>query len=280
MAIFFALLCLISAAVNDLVFKLYARKSRSKGYFATLVGVFWLLVTVWLPVAPGTSWGMSILWGGISGFFSITANLLLLEAMERLGGGLCATIYRLNMVPAVVGAAVLLHETLTASEWCGIALAVGAVLSFLPPRGGKQSNFAMGGFLMVLAAAFLRAAMGLSYKFGLLNGADANMIVMVNSFFWIVGGLIYAYLREKHPSIREQPHLLRYGAGAGFMTAAICLTMAAALKYGEASVVLPIAQMSFLLTFICSAWFLHEKMRRTTIIGLACGIGAVLLLSL
>ena len=280
MAIFFALLCLISAAVNDLVFKLYARKSRSKGYFATLVGVFWLLSTVWLPVASGTDWRMSLLWGGISGFFSITANLLLLEAMERLGAGLCATIYRLNMVPAVVGAAVLLNETLTAPEWCGIALAVGAVLAFLPPRGGKAGNFAMGGFLMVLAAAFLRAAMGLSYKFGLLRGADCNMIVMVNSFFWIVGGLIYAYLREKRPSIREQPHLLRYGAIAGLVTAAICLTMAAALQYGEASVVLPIAQMSFLLTFICSAWFLHEKMRWTTILGMACGIGAVLLLSL
>ena len=158
--------------------------------------------------------------------------------------------------------------------------AMGAVLAFLPPRGGKAGNFAMGGFLMVLAAAFLRAAMGLSYKFGLLNGADRNMIVMVNSLFWIVGGSLYAYCREKRPSIRTQPHLLRYGAIAGLVTAAICLTMAAALKYGEASVVLPIAQMSFLLTFICSAWFLHEKMRWTTILGMICGIGAVLLLSL
>lgn len=279
MAIFYALLCLVSAAVNDLLFKLYARKSRSKGYFAFLSGISFFFIMVFLPRAESMSWGATLLWGGISGFFSITANLLLLEAMERLGAGLCSTIYRLNMVPVVLGAALLLDEALTPSQWVGVVLAVGSVLAFLP-RGGKKSGFALGGFLMVLAAAFLRAGMGLSYKFGLLNGGDRNTIVLINSFFWIGGGFLYAYLREKRPSLREQPHLLRYGAVAGLITAAICLTMAAALQYGEASVVLPIAQMSFLLTFVCSVWFLHEKMRWTTIAGLACGIGAVLLLSL
>ena len=279
MAIFFALLSLVFAAGNDLVFKFYARKSRSKGYFAALVGVFWLLFTFYLPMSPEANWSATLIWGGISGFFSITANLLLLESMERLGAGLCATIYRLNMVPVVLGAAVLLDETLTAGQWCGVVLAVLAVLAFFP-GGGKGADFALGGFLMVLAAAFLRAGMGLSYRFGFLNGADRNMVVVVNSVFWIVGGLLYAWCREKRPALKEQPHLVRYGALSGFLVAAIVFTMAASLQYGEASVVLPIAQMSFLLTFLCSVWFLHEKFSLRTAAGIVCGIGAVLLLSI
>lgn len=278
MAIVFALLCLAFAAGNDLLFKFYARKKRSKGYFAAIVGLVWLLVTVWLPMAPESNWRMTLIWGAISGFFSITANLLLLEAMERLGAGLCSTVYRLNLVPVVIGAAVLLNESLSLIQWIGVALATAAVLAFLP-RGDKAGKFVLAGFLMVLIAAFLRAGMGLSYRFGFLNGADRNMVVVVNSLFWILGGVLFAVFREKQ-SLKEQPHIWRYGGLSGLLVAGIVFTMAAALQYGEASIVLPIAQMSFLLTFGCSALFLHEKMTKSVWVGIVCGVGAVLLLSI
>lgn len=277
MAIVFALLCLVFAAGNDLLFKFYARKKRSKGYFAAIVGLVWLLVTCWLPMSPESNWRMTIIWGSISGFFSITANLLLLEAMERLGAGLCSTVYRLNLVPVVIGAALLLHESLLPMQWVGVGLALVAVLAFLPR--GDAAKFALAGFLMVLAAALLRAGMGLSYRFGFLNGADKNMVVVVNSIFWIIGGLLFAWFREKQ-SLKKQPHIWRYGSLSGLLVAGIVFTMAGALNYGKASIVLPIAQMSFLLTFACSAVFLHEKMTKSVWVGIVCGIGAVLLLSI
>lgn len=278
MAIIFALLCLVFAAGNDLLFKFYARKKRSKGYFAAIVGLVWLLVTVWLPMSPESNWRMTLIWGAISGFFSISANLLLLEAMERLGAGLCATVYRLNLVPVVIGAALLLDESLLPMQWVGVGLATAAVLAFLP-RGDKAGKFALAGFLMVLIAAFLRAGMGLSYRFGFLNGADRNMVIVVNSVFWIIGGLLFAWFREKQ-SLKGQEHIWRYGSLSGILVAGIVFTMAAALQFGEASIVLPIAQMSFLLTFACSAIFLKEKMTRSVWVGIVCGIGAVLLLSI
>jgi len=276
-AVVFALLCLVFAAGNDLVFKFYARRSRSKGYFVTLVGAVWLLAACCFPLSFPIDWRATLLWGVVSGFFSVAANLLLLEAMERLGAGLCATIYRLNMVPAVLGAAVLLHEELSAMQWVGVALAIAAVLAFFPK--GQRGKFVLAGFLMALAAALLRAAMGLSYRFGFLHGADRNMVVVIDSLFWVAGGILYALWREKSP-LRDQRHLVRYGLGSGLLVAGIVFTMAASLQYGRASIVLPIAQMSFLVTFFGSVIFLHEKAPRMTWIGVACGIGAVLLLSL
>ena len=42
LGIVFALLCLIMTAVNDFIFKLFARKERSKGIFCTIIGLFWM----------------------------------------------------------------------------------------------------------------------------------------------------------------------------------------------------------------------------------------------
>lgn len=46
MAVVFAFCCLVFAACNDLVFKVFTRKQRSKGSFISLIGITWLLALV------------------------------------------------------------------------------------------------------------------------------------------------------------------------------------------------------------------------------------------
>ena len=52
------------------------------------------------------------------------------------------------------------------------------------------------------------------------------------------------------------------------------------IKDADASVVLPIAQMSFIGTLVLSVIFLKEKLSVRKIAGMICGVLAVLLLSL
>jgi uncharacterized membrane protein len=56
--------------------------------------------------------------------------------------------------------------------------------------------------------------------------------------------------------------------------------MMLALSVGNASIVLSIAQMSFLLTFILSVIFLKEKVTLFKLLAMVCGVGAILLLTL
>ncbi len=49
-------------------------------------------------------WQTTLFWGCASGFLSVSANILLIEAMGMQSAGICSTIYRLNLVPAVLGA--------------------------------------------------------------------------------------------------------------------------------------------------------------------------------
>jgi len=62
------------------------------------------------------------------------------------------------------------------------------------------------------------------------------------------------------------------------LVAGIIYFMAKSLLYGKASIVSPIAQMSFLGTLLLSMVFLKEKLTFRKGLGMACGLAAILLL--
>lgn len=279
MAIFWALSCMVLAALNDLVFKFYARKPRSQGYFVSIVGGVWMITGMFFVRQFDVDWRATLIWGTISGIFSVGGNLLMLDAMRSLDAGVCSTIYRLNLVPVTVGAALLLGENISLQQYAGIICACAAVAAFLPrERSGKIVKAA---FIMMIIASLMRAGMGLSYRYGFLHGADENWVVVVNSLFWIFGGLFYGKIRKTGNSEENNSKKLwGYALLSGVLVAGIVLTMAQSLVYGDASVVLPIAQMSFLVTGILGVILLKEKITVMKVIALLLGVAAVLLLSI
>ena len=280
MSAIYALFCLLCSSGNDFVFKLFARKPRTRGIFCALIGLFWGVLTLVCFKIDWSNWKVILIWGSVIGFFSIVANLLLIESMGMQSAGVCSTIYRLNLVPVVFGAWLLLGEKVTWPQWIGIALALGAVLCFLtlPENQDSQSRkLARLGILIVVLAALLRAAMGISYKFAFAANADEFGITAVIAVYWIVGGLLYAFLREKE-QIKIDKTLLLFGLVSGVFVAGITIFMALALKVGNASVALPIAQMSFPVTFLLSIIVLKESVTRWKILGVVLSIAAVLLL--
>lgn len=283
MAIFFAFCCIFCSAMNDFIFKLFARKPRSRGLFVFIIGVTWAIATLFLPELRGASWRTTIIWGVISGFFSVAGNLLLIEAMGKQSAGLCSTIYRLNLALVVPGAAIIFREHNTLMQYIGIAAAFAAVLLFLPgSMTGEKHKDGKLGLILVIIAAILRAGMGLSYKYGFNQGASANGVALVNGLCWVIGGMIYYLLREK--SNREQEtwskKLLGYGVLSGLFVFGIVIFMAHSLRLGNASIVLPIMQMSFVATFILSMIFLKEKLSVCKFLALSCGGAALICLSI
>lgn len=283
--IIFALLCLFFTAFNDFVFKLFARKERSKGMFCAIIGVFWMGALSWtLRDCGEINWKATLLWGTVSGIFSAGGNLLLIEGMSRQSAGLCSLIYRLNMVPVVIGAALFLGELPSVTQYSGIVLALFAIILFQwgNSKGSgdpAKQKWALQAILPVVVAAVMRAGMGLSYKYGFLHGANQAAVPFINSVFWVIGGLIYAALKERK-TVKFDRKLAGYGALSGLLVAAIVFFMAGSLYYGKAAVVLPLAQMSFIGTFVLGVIFLKEKFTRAHLGALLCGIAAVILLSL
>ncbi len=280
-AILYAFGCLACTALNDFVFKLSAgTKINSRGMFVSLVGIIWLLTVAFLPMNWHDHLGVTVASGLVTGFVSIVANLLLLEAMERQSAGVCSTIFRLNLVGVVLISYFFLGETLGALQVTGIVFAVVAVLLFMPStEKNKEGRAARIGLLLVIIASLIRAGMTISIKVGVDNGGDKNAINLLTCFFWVFGGLLYALLKEHRIPLPDKG-TLSLGLISGVLVGAIVYFMIAMNKYGNASVVTPIAQMSFLVTLLLSVLFLKEKIDRRKGIGLLFGMAALLCLCL
>ena len=298
MAVLLAFSCLVFAALNDFVFKLFARKPRSRGIFIFVVGVVMTaLQALFLRDWWGDSWGVTLFWGVLCGFCSVVGNIFLIESMSRLSAGVCSTVYRLNLALVVPLAVILFDESPLWYQWIGVVLALAAVVAFMPvgekKPAGRKSDYAM-----LILAMVLRAGMGIAYKYAFdYAGAAKSGVQIVNGLAWVVGGIVYYFLREKAAfRFRESLEIevtdggnsaevrvakvLGYGTFSGVLVTGIIYFMAESLAVGDASIVLPIQQMSFLATFFLGVAFLKEKVTLRKLAALACGVVALLLLSI
>ena len=284
MAVILAFCCLGFAAANDFVFKLFARKERSRGIFVFAVGMLFTgVLSVYFSRADwfGKSGEVTLFWGVVCGLCSVVGNILLIESMSRLSAGLCSTVYRLNLALVVPLAVVFFDEKLLCYQWIGVLLALAAVLAFMPV-GEKRVVGRRSDYVMVVLAMMLRAGMGLAYKYAFLHGASESGVQIINGWAWVICGLVYYFVRErKRFDFRAafDAKVLGYGAFSGVLVAGIIFFMARSLKLGDASIVLPIQQMSFLATFFLGVIFLKEKITVRKIAALVCGAVALLLLS-
>ena len=278
-AIIYAVLSLLFSAGNDLLFKFFANKRKSTGIFVSIIGFVWGIYAACTLGGKPQNMTATIIWGSISGFFSIGGNLLLIGAMSKLSAGLCSTIYRLNLVPAVLGAWLILGESISLVQWCGVILAICAVLAFIP-KSTERKEFSWKCFIMVLTGSLMRAGMGLSYRYGFdAAGADRGMVVLINAFFWVIGGLLWYVFFDRKDN-RPDWKTAAFGVLSGIFVTGIVVFMALSLQYGKAAVVLPVAQMSFLLTGAAGVIFLKEKFTFRIALAFLAGAGAILVMSL
>jgi uncharacterized membrane protein len=281
MALLFALSCCLCTAINDLVFRLYARKSRSRGVYVLIIGLIWTGIFLLFSDFSFNSWETTLFWGVVSGVFSVVANIFLIEGMSHNDAGICSTIYRLNLIFVALGAFVLLGETVTFMKLLGITFAITAIfMFFLDTPHTRHNDKAKLGFYLVGMAALLRAGMGLSYKYAFMHGADRNFLLIINGVFWIIGGAIYALYREKHLGEKFSRKSWTYGIISGLLVCGIVLFMALALQHGDAAVVLPLAQVSFIATSELGIWFLKEKLSFKKAIGISAGILCIICMSM
>ena len=285
MAIIYALCCLAFAAFNDFVFKLFANNSeastehKSCGTFVAIVGLIEVLGLSWL-INDVSDWNATIIWGFTSGFLSVISNMLLIESMRYQSAGISSTIFRLNMVLVVIGGYLLFNEPLTCLLIIGIACAALSIIAFIPPSNNNVQiahKTAMG-FTLALVACILRAIMSLSYKGAFTHGADVNGVTVITGVSWIIGGLAFALIRDRHLSFPNKNEWT-IGIVSGALVCGIVFFMARMNAYGNASIVNPIAQMSFLGTFILSALFLHEQVTLKKLVAILLGCAAIICLT-
>ena len=276
-AILFALLSLFFAGLLDVVYKRYSRKERSRGTYVFGIGVVWCVLQT-AALAMGEEGlivdATSIRYGLFAGLCLTLSNLLLLESLTHINISLGSTVYRLNTIGVVVMAFLFLGEALGGIKLLGVGLGIVAVGLLYRPDPTAMSEENRGRFLpfflMAVAASLFRAGYGVITRGGIVHQADPQTMLLLCALSWIVGGAIYARLREGRFRLTKKK--VGYALVSGVLVFLVVDFLMLAVKYGEASIVIPIANMSFVMAMLLSVLLRFEpfSLRKGVAMVVAC----------
>jgi drug/metabolite transporter (DMT)-like permease len=278
----YALLSLAAAGILDVLYARYSGKRPVSGtYLFTIGGVVIAgqSAAVALLGVPFVIDTRAAVYGTIAGAVVMLANALLVESLARINVSLGSTIYRLNTIAVVIFAVLFLNEAATFPKLAGVLLGIVAVILLYQRAGrGGDHRFLRMAMWLAIGASLLRAAFGILSKIGLSDGSDAFMFMLYVGVGWTAAAVVYGLLRREQ---RQAPlrQVLPYAVASGVLVCIVVTFLLLGLRTGEASIVIPIANMSFIVALLTSAAFGMERFTLRKLVAVGCGAGAIALLT-
>jgi len=274
--VWLALGAMVLLGLTDLVFKRGAAAGVQAHHFLMLQGwcffpavALYGLVTGTLVPAPYMLWGMG------AGLFVFIALYNFARALKTGAVSVIAPIFRLSFTVTTALAVLLLGEPLGGWKLAGLAAALAAVWLLLGGDAGTAPRTGAARPALARALAAM-AAMGIAnflYKMGAMGGGLPGTFItgqavvfmpLATAFAWRVDGAI-------RPPRAGWPYA---GTTAALFLIALVMLFES-LARGQASVLVPISQMGFVVTATVGVLFLREPFTPRKACGLACAVAAL-----
>lgn len=245
------------------------------------VGLIWAILQILYASLSDISFNFDILtieYGLVAGAILAAANILLIEGLAHIDVSLGSTVYRLNTIGVVILSFVFLDESIEFIKLTGITFGVISVLLLYKGNRNKTTLHSITLFFWcVVFASLFRAAYGVVSKIALIASADKNTIILLAAICWIVGGAVYAKYVEKRFIVTRTKVL--YSVLSGILVFCIVNFLILGLKVEQASIVVPIANMSFIIALLIAVLTGAEKMDFKKALATAFAAGSIVLLS-
>ncbi len=274
----FALVAMVCFGVSDLIYKRGSAAGIEAGEFVMLQGwVFCPGVTLYAWFTGTLDLHLSALWGSLAGLFLFVAMFNFAASLQTGAVSTNAPIFRLNFTITAALAILLLGETLTWAKAAALVCALLAVWLLLAEPGAKRGQANITSLVRVLIAMAAMALTNLFYKVGLQHGALPE--TMVSTQAWVFMSLA-TILRLLQRRLRIPPGAWRYSSLAALALAGAFLALMHGLAVGPASVLVPVAQMSFVFTALIGAALFHESLNWRKRGGLVVAVAALALFAI
>jgi drug/metabolite transporter (DMT)-like permease len=280
-ALVLALAAMLCVGVSDLVYKKGAAAGvparqflMVQTWFFTSVVLLYGLVTRTLMAQPAA------LWGAVGAVFAFTGFYNFARSLHSGQVSINAPIFRLNFVGTAFLAILLLGEPFTWRKGLGIACALVAVWLLLGTTARvapSRARMRRASLARVSIAAGAVAVANFIYKVGLRAGATAASLLVTQAC--VATGLALGLVVVTEGEVRVPPAAWRYSGGAGVVLATAFVFMMEGLARGQASVVVPITQMGFVVTAVLGTLVLKEPFTSRKGLGLAAALAAILFLA-
>ncbi len=213
--------------------------------------------------------------GVVTGVFGIIGSLSVLISLKRGELGVNIAIARLSFIPTVLGAFCFLNETVTARKLLILLLGIISVILFLD-HYQKNNPRAISSLTYAFIACLSFGVYDLFYKIASIKNMDPLAFIFIQTFTANVLINIYVIFYEKYDINKT---ILIIAPACGILFATGCISFLKALSYADISLISPVLQMNFILSYILGVIFLKESVTARKILGIACVIIAITMLS-
>jgi drug/metabolite transporter (DMT)-like permease len=271
-----ALAAMLCFGCADVVYKRGAQAGAPLHQFMMVQSALYLAaVVVYAFVIGALVFHPAVLWALLSGVCMVVGFYNFAASLKAGAVSIVAPVFRLSFVLTATLAIVVLGEALTAWKLAGIALALAAAWLLLggPAPVGVDLAARRGA---VTRAVVATAAVGLGtfiMKLALLGGATPGALVVLQAC--VVSSLAAVFAIRRDRGFRPAPAVLRHAPPAAFALAAGFVLMAESMARGQASVVVPVAQMGFVAAALAGFLFLREPFSARRGAGLAAAVAAL-----
>lgn len=275
----YALLTLFCFGLNDLLFKRAAQHGAASHQMMmvltlTMLPFFAAYGVLTRSVVPDPA----ALWGSLGGLFAFYGFYNFSRSLSSGAVSVLSPIFRLQFVVTAVLALVLLDEVPSVVKIGGLALAIAAVWLLQGSAAGTKVEVPREAVARVLLATVAVGIAFFLFKLALRQGATPASVLLCQVVALSSASTALSVYLDR--GFEVSPAVLRYGIPFGVSQAIGFGALIEGLAIGEASILVPIAQLSFVITAIVGLTFLKEAVTARKLAGLAAAIGAVALLAI
>jgi transporter family protein len=272
--IWFALLAMAFYGVVDFTYGRATRHGVTPGTMTVSQSAFVTPATgIWAWMEGTYAWTPPAFLGIAAGVFIFIGLWSFMKSLKIGEASVSTPIYRISFVITALIAIIFLGEPMTLRKGVGFLLA-GASIFFISDFSlGGQAALRSRSILWALVAMCAVGLLNIVYKLGVSNGVSPVMMLHSQAVFFISIAWIYAY------AVQGGPRFSRTGWAHASVTA-VCFTggivsSLTAFQTGEASIVTPIVQLSFVVSVLMATWWMGERFTPRKVVGLALAVSTI-----
>lgn len=278
--VLFALISMGLAGVADFVYKRAALAGAAPSSFMVVQSWFFggtaLVFALW---TRSLQFHPTLFLGPLAAVVIFAGVRMFLQSLQGGEATVNTPIYRLSFVVTVALAILFLGEEFTLRKLLGFALAAASILLLTAFPLGRLLR---GGFrpaagkplVLALAAMGCMGLLNFLYKIVAILGATAPAFIFSQSCAFAVIALFHALWWER--GVRLNRAVWGHAPAAGILLSSAFIFLILALQRGEASVAVPISQMSFVMTTALAAIVYREAFTLKKTAGLAAAVLTIL----
>jgi drug/metabolite transporter (DMT)-like permease len=273
----YAIAAMVCYGLGDYIYKQAAVAGIQADHFLMAQGWFFCPLVILYALASGTLIpDPAAVWGSVAGIFAFTGFYYFVRSLAVGSVSTNAPIFRMNFIVTALLVIVLLGEPMTPAKVIGLAFAMAATWLLV---GAKHADDRIPSYRRrralaeVAVATIAFGASNFFHTVGLRHGAVPETLVVAQAAAFMPLATFVVYLADR--KFLPPPMTFKYGAAAAIVLLAAIILLLHGVAQGQASVLVPIAQMGFIIAAMLGIFILHERITVRKTIGLISALAAL-----